>query len=229
MNDALLDAAVTAARNQADAAACDGVATRLRIRETLATRRGQRRRRFTIVAAVLATMFGSTAFAYYADWQVPWHRAPHVEAPPTPAAAVRVEVAGDEPAVRARVAARDTIAPRAVEATAPLAVAPRPAVPAAPAHVSEPAHDPELAAYRVAHRTHFSGGSPAAALAAWDAYLAAYPHGALSIDARFSRALILIKLERWADARAALQPFADAPAGSYRQADAAKLLAALPR
>lgn len=228
MNDALLDAAVTAARNQADAAACDGVATRLRIRETLATRRGQRRRRLTIVAAVLGTMFGSTAFAYYADWHVPWQRAPHVEAPPSPAAAVRAAAATDvEPVVRTYVVAHDAIAPAAVEA--PVEVAPHPAVAAPAARATEPTPDPELAAYRVAHRAHFSGGSPAAALAAWDAYLAAYPHGELSIDARFSRALILIKLERWADARAALQPFADAPAGSYRQADAAKLLAALPR
>jgi hypothetical protein len=88
--------------------------------------------------------------------------------------------------------------------------------------------DPELAAYRVAHEAHFHGTSPAAALAAWDEFLAQYPHGVMESDARFSRALVLIKLERFVDARAALQPFADAPAGSYRQAEATKLVQALP-
>jgi hypothetical protein len=37
----------------------------------------------------------------------------------------------------------------------------------------------------------------------------------------------LIKLRRFDEAKAALAPFASAPAGSYRQREAAKLLAAI--
>jgi hypothetical protein len=85
----------------------------------------------------------------------------------------------------------------------------------------------ELAAYRRAHDAHFRGADPAAALAAWDAYLASYPDGALALEARYDRALLLIKLERWHEADAALRPFAAAPAGSYRQAEAARLLDAI--
>jgi hypothetical protein len=38
---------------------------------------------------------------------------------------------------------------------------------------------------------------------------------------------VLIKLKRFAEAKQALAPFAAAPAGSYRQREAAKLLQAL--
>jgi TolA-binding protein len=86
----------------------------------------------------------------------------------------------------------------------------------------------ELQRYRRAHEAHFHGSDPAAALAAWDAYLASYPNGQLAIEAQFSRALVLIKLERWTDAAAALRPFASAPPGSYRQAEAARLIEAIP-
>ncbi|HEY1550742.1 MAG TPA: hypothetical protein VGG28_23090, partial [Kofleriaceae bacterium] len=96
----------------------------------------------------------------------------------------------------------------------------------APRHRASP--DAELAAYRIAHEAHFHGDDPAAALAAWDAYLAAYPAGNFAVDARYDRALALIKLQRYDDARAALAPFVAAPAGSYHQADAAKLAGALP-
>jgi TolA-binding protein len=91
----------------------------------------------------------------------------------------------------------------------------------------EPAPNPEVASYRQAHRTHFDGAPPSVALAAWDKYLAAYPAGSFAPDARFNRALCLLRLGRNADARAALAPFAQAPAGGYRQAEAASLLRSL--
>jgi hypothetical protein len=80
--------------------------------------------------------------------------------------------------------------------------------------------------YRRAHELHFHGGDPAAALAAWDAYLAAEPDGQFSIEARYNRALLLVRLGRYADARAALAPYARGevvPAG-YRQAEAEQLV-----
>ena len=87
--------------------------------------------------------------------------------------------------------------------------------------------DPELAAYRAAHRTHFDGTDPAASLRAWDQYLADFAAGSFATDARFNRALCLIRLGRHAEARAALEPLADAPTGSYRQREAASLVEGL--
>jgi TolA-binding protein len=85
-----------------------------------------------------------------------------------------------------------------------------------------PQPDPELAAYRVAYDAHFHGASPEAAVAAWDAYLAAYPDGKLATDARYNRAIMLVKLKRFGEAAEALRPLA-----STRD-DAARLLNALP-
>lgn len=87
--------------------------------------------------------------------------------------------------------------------------------------------DPQLEAYRAAHRTHFDARSPSAALAAWDRYLADFPDGSFATDARFNRALCLVRLGRLAEARAALMPFALAAPGDYRQAEAAALLQSL--
>jgi hypothetical protein len=49
----------------------------------------------------------------------------------------------------------------------------------------------------------------------------------LAPEARYDRALVLVKLERWADARTALEPIANAPVGSYRQREAAEILGAI--
>jgi hypothetical protein len=85
---------------------------------------------------------------------------------------------------------------------------------------------PVEALYRRAHDLHFHGSDPAAALAAWDRYLAAEPDGRFSVEARYNRALVLIRLGRHAEARAALIPFARGevvPAG-YRRAEAEQLV-----
>jgi hypothetical protein len=74
--------AVSAARGQADEGVHDGAHTRLRLRESLANRGVARRKRFTLIAAVIASLFGSTAFAYWAGWRPPWsERAVVDEAP----------------------------------------------------------------------------------------------------------------------------------------------------
>jgi RNA polymerase sigma-70 factor, ECF subfamily len=88
----------------------------------------------------------------------------------------------------------------------------------------EAAEDRALERYRDAHRTHFDAGDPTAALVAWDRYLADFPAGSFAADARFNRALCLLRLGQSADARQALEAFAGAPPGSYRQRDAAALL-----
>lgn len=84
--------------------------------------------------------------------------------------------------------------------------------------------------YAQAHELHFHGGDPAAALAAWDAYLTAEPHGAFAVEARYNRALCLVRLGRLADARRELEPYArgDVEHG-YRQPDAAQLIERIDR
>jgi hypothetical protein len=82
--------------------------------------------------------------------------------------------------------------------------------------------------YARAHRLHFDGADPRVALAAWDDYLARYPRGRFAPDARYNRAIDLLKMKRYADARAALQPFADGSFGGYHAEDARELLRSIP-
>jgi tetratricopeptide (TPR) repeat protein len=84
--------------------------------------------------------------------------------------------------------------------------------------------DAEADAYGRAHRAHFEGGAPEQALAAWDDYLRLYPRGAFEPEARFNRAICLLRLRRFAHAERALRPFADGRFGNYRRADAEQLL-----
>jgi TolA-binding protein len=109
------------------------------------------------------------------------------------------------------------------------AAAPRPTriVPPLPAEHAPPPADRsagERLAYERAHRDHFFGDAPAAALAAWDAYLAAYPRGTFAPEARYNRALCLVRLERFAAAAEALRPFASGRFGGYRHHDSCLLL-----
>jgi hypothetical protein len=84
-----------------------------------------------------------------------------------------------------------------------------------------------LALYRRARRLQLDQ-KPAEALAAWDTYLAAEPRGPLSVDARYGRALCLLRLGRKQEARVALEPFAAGKFGTYRQSEARALLDAMP-
>jgi hypothetical protein len=87
--------------------------------------------------------------------------------------------------------------------------------------------DAEESAYEAAHRAHFAERDPAKALLGWDAYLSAYPDGRYSLEARYNRALTLVRLGRSEEARAALEPFADGRFGTYRRTEASDLLSAL--
>ncbi len=84
--------------------------------------------------------------------------------------------------------------------------------------------DPAEALYREAHALHFRGGDAGAAVAAWERYLAAAPRGRFAPEARYNRALALLRAGRREEGLRALAPFASAPAGSYRQAEAQRLL-----
>lgn len=189
-------------------------ATRGRVLASL--ERSPRRRVHAVVAAVIASMFGASAFAWYA-------RAPE---PRVEARAAIIEVApavaASEPiAVRERTVARVAIAPAAL-AEPPAASAP-PAMPAAPPaeepHVAQP--DGLLALYAEAHHLHFQAHDMTAALDAWDRYLLAAPNGTLAPEARFNRLVALVRLERWSEAATDLASFDP----TNRSVDVAKLRA----
>ncbi|MGH7438480.1 MAG: tetratricopeptide repeat protein, partial [Polyangiaceae bacterium] len=101
------------------------------------------------------------------------------------------------------------------------------AVPAPSPAASTDAGDEDSRLYAVAHQAHFVARDPDVALRAWDAYLAAYPSGRFALEARFNRALTLVRLGRLDEARTALTPFASGEAGGYRQREARELLDAM--
>ena len=112
--------------------------------------------------------------------------------------------------------------------------------PAAPTVNAQPTNAPPAAAaaavedvdgrlYARAHEAHFVQHNTAAALTAWDAYLAAEPDGRFALEAKYNRALCLVRLDRLDEAKASLRPFSDGRYGSYRQVEATRLLDALNR
>ena len=88
--------------------------------------------------------------------------------------------------------------------------------------------DAEEAAYRPAHEAHFIARDWPKALVGWDAYLAKYPNGRFAPEARYNRALVLLRLGRTDEAREALRPFAAGAYGGYRQHEAKELLDVTP-
>jgi hypothetical protein len=92
--------------------------------------------------------------------------------------------------------------------------------------VAPPASPLEL--YRSAHELHFRAHDYAAALSAWDHYLAQAPAGTFALEARYNRAICLTQLGRMGEARAVLAPFARGDYGGYRQAEAKALMAGSP-
>jgi hypothetical protein len=93
----------------------------------------------------------------------------------------------------------------------------------------EAAPDPELRLFRTAHELHLKGNAAQAALDAYDRYLERYPSGRFVPEARYNRALNLVKLGEKVRAREALKPFAEGQFGPLRQAPARQLLNALER
>lgn len=108
--------------------------------------------------------------------------------------------------------------PSAVEAHAvPSSVVPRAVA------VRSPTSD-EDAHYASAHTAHFEARDWPRALEGWNAYLYAHPSGRFAPEARYNRALCLLRLGQLAKGREALAPFADGREGGYRRAEASKLL-----
>jgi len=122
----------------------------------------------------------------------PTEEAPAPPAPPTP------EPAPPPPAVAAA-----PVAPAAPAWTARTsAIAPAPA-PAAPRPSAE---EPGDKLFEAAHRAHFGARDWPAALAGWDRYLAAAPNGRFVPEARYNRAIALLRLDRRDEAIRELTP-----------------------
>jgi outer membrane biosynthesis protein TonB len=143
------------------------------------------------------------------DEKAPTGKAPAEKAPAKVPSARPSGAETDEPA-----------APRTV--AAPAVTADRSGSPAA-----RSAADATDVLYQRAHALHFQSHDHAAARSAWEAYLKAAPAGRFAAFAHYNRALCLVRLGRTAEARRALQPFADGAFGGYRRAEAQSLIDAL--
>ena len=115
-------------------------------------------------------------------------------------------------------------APATVRTPRPTAVATAPAPAPAASAPSIPSAPSDDQAFANAHALHFHGSDPARALAAWDDYLHDFPAGRFAPEARYNRAIDLLKLGRAAEAKDALQPFASGAYGPYRQDEARAIL-----
>jgi len=116
----------------------------------------------------------------------------------------------------------------APSASAPSAETVASDAPAASAATTAHGEAASLTLYKNAYRLHFINQRYEAALAAWDAYLRAAPAGSLVVEARYNRAIALVRLGRQKEAEAALLPFARGEiGGGYRVREAQQLLEAL--
>lgn len=165
-------------------------------------------------------------------------KAPEPEPPaePEPEAPKAVESANAPITERAPAAPAVTAAPRAsanpattAQAEPPAAHASTEPVKAAPATSAAEPPDPNAALFAEAHRVHFVERDAARALTAWDAYLAADPNGRFVPEARYNRAIALVRLGRTSEAQNVLQSFAAGNFGDYHRSDARQLLDALKR
>jgi hypothetical protein len=158
---------------------------------------------------------------------------PSLSPPPPPSPAPEPEATAEPPPVLAPPPASIPRAPST--ASAPIAaLAPPPPAPSPPPAPEPPpapsaAADPQAALFAEAHRLHFTDRDPARALVAWDRYLAATPYGRLAPEARYNRALTLIRLGRRAEAQQELTAFASGLYGDYRRSEAKALLEAFAR
>ena len=192
--------------------------TRLRVRRSLEVRARARVRfvRSLVVAGIVLGATGAWALST-GRANALWHRL--AGDPVVDESAHHISMRLDEPRRPA-----PPPEPPVVQLVPELAPVPEIAPAPAPRPVARPAPIDPL--YRAAHRLHFHGSDPVATLAAWDAYLAAEPRGRFVVEAQYNRALVLVRLARYPEARLALEPFARgevAPAG-YRQREATALV-----
>ncbi len=185
-------------------------ATRARVLESIGT--SPRRRLHAAVAAVIASLFGASAFAYYGRPAAPAPQAPVIAALVTTSEAV---ASSSEASTPREITTVRIEAPPLVEPSTSLGIAAEVAPPPPPPVPDEPMvveRDAELTLYAEAHRAHFVDRDLTRAVAAWDRYLAAMPQGRLAPEARFNRLVALVKLERWPEAAKAIDTVDSRPA-----------------
>jgi hypothetical protein len=238
MTDDLLKAATQALKEETAEAAEDGRFTRARVMASLHQGKVKRRTRLAFVLPLAACLAAGTAWGaatgrlpavFHAIGQAVSYTAkapqtkPLLQVAPAPAAKAPAPAPSEaappppEPAPLEPSKPAEPVTPKAGVVTS--------AKPAPSSSGSFKDTDGDL--YRLAHEAHFSAHDYARALAGWDAYLRAAPGGRLSTEARYNRAICLLRLGRDAEARVALQPFASGKLG-YRQNEARQLLSELP-
>jgi hypothetical protein len=232
----LLEEAVSALREDGESDDAQHRFTRARVMASLHQGTVKRRTRLAFVLPIAATFIATSAWGVSSGRAIVW-----LEEIRT----VFGFPSEPKPPPEAPKAKAPSRAPRALEAKPQRPVEEVAAIPPpppvaeeiekpAPERVPVPASaapdaglDAELELYRTAHRAHFTERDSEAALAGWDAYLAKAPKGRFVLEARYNRALCLVRLERKAEARKALEPFARGAFGDYRKREASELLEVL--
>lgn len=251
MSDDLLARMTQALADENDGATAFPEATRARVIRTLAERKPRRKKWFVVGVPAFVIFGGSSAWA-----SMTGHLPPVVEQAISAVTFGAVDFAKvDKPKIRTRVferklaeplepqdersqldSSKDKESTRATEESAkePLLQLPEesPArsashsVGAAPSIKHVPVLDPALATYQSAHRAQFRAGDCSAAVDGYAEYLKAAPGGSFAVDARYNRAVCLLKLGQTSEAKAILRPFSEGRYGTYRQKSASELLGA---
>ncbi len=231
-NDDLLAESMRALRESTDGSSPHALKTRLLILTRAQSRMRRRRRVAFVVMPLAAALTVSTAWGAMSGGFPSWLDAITGRTAPT-ATAVVVQT----PPTRSAVPG-----PAPSEPPRPATEIPSPGVPSALSMPPSLSHKPsaapplpkapvvsngEQSLYATAHRAHFVDHDSAASLRAWDAYLAAYSEGRFALEARYNRAICLVRLGRRGEARTALAPFAEGKYQGYRRAEARELLDAL--
>lgn len=88
----------------------------------------------------------------------------------------------------------------------------------------------DLVLYNKAHALHFRERRYNDALFAWEEYLGLTPTPTFALEARYNRALCLLRLGHYEEARAALVPFAEGRLlNGYRRDEATRFIQALDK
>ncbi|MBK7584729.1 MAG: hypothetical protein IPI67_31645 [Myxococcales bacterium] len=244
MNEDILLAATRALRHEASTGTDAARFTRARVMASVHKRARRRGTRLAFLLPIAAVLVGSTAWGT-ASGRLPssWQQASIAVGLTTPPVSGELARSTTWRTSLARLAAAPVVGPAvavnddgdptedpsraAKPSRAAMAAKPERSSPARAAPSERATPDPADNLYRVAHRRHFVDNDAAGAVAAWDAYLAAAPRGRFTLEARYNRALCLVRLGRRAEAQAALEPFAAGRFGGYRQRDASELSEAL--
>lgn len=211
--------------------------TRERLMASLHDRRRRSNTRFAVLLPLAAIFVGSTAFAAVTGrletLMVSALDVVGLVPNAAPWSADASPVANPRPRAAARGPASPVAPPKQAPPLPSAQSEPEPATSAeprseAPSRVrAGAAEDDAHEVYRRAHAAHFKTHDLAEALRGYEAYLGRQPSGRFAVDARYNRALCLVRLGRPAEAQPELERFARGSYGGYRQADAQRLLAAL--